>query len=77
MLINELDHVSQLFDLAPPRTGLSPSPAHLSRTTFVTLSQAKLALQTTIRRCKLLQCDQGTWAVLARRDTRRMAEPKK
>ena len=35
MLINELDHVSQLFDLAPPRTGLSPSPAsHPLRLTF-------------------------------------------
>ena len=36
----------------PPRTGLSPSPARLSRTTLGTPSRAKLALQTTIRRCK-------------------------
>ena len=34
-----------------PRTGLSPSPARLSRTTLGTPSRAKLALQTTIRRC--------------------------
>ena len=36
----------------PPRTGLSPSPARLSRTTLGTPSRAKLALQTTIRRCR-------------------------
>ena len=35
----------------PPRTGLSPSPARLSRTTLGTPPRAKLALQTTIRRC--------------------------
>ena len=34
----------------PPRTGLSPSPARLSRTTLGTPSRAKLALQTTICR---------------------------
>ena len=36
----------------PPCTGLSPSPARLSRTTLGSPSRAKLALQTTIRRCK-------------------------
>ena len=36
----------------PPHTGLSPSLARLSRTTLGTPRRAKLALQTTIRRCR-------------------------
>ena len=51
----------------PPRTGLSPSLARLSRTTLGTPSRAKLALQTTIRRCHTPEISNLSYSHFARR----------